>query len=148
MWCALTARRPNRPALDCAAARVIIATEVARRRLQHRATEAVLDTVGQPPPPPVRPAGLTDREVDVLRLLATGTGDKGIAVDLGITAKTVAHHIQHIYDKIGVRSRAGATLYALEHHLHRRGPPPRSPPRTGPRSGRCVRDCRRVASTH
>ena len=70
-------------------------------------------------PAPNWPDGLTDREIDVLRQLASGAADKRIAAELGITAKTVAHHVQHIYDKIGVRSRAGATLYALEHRLIR-----------------------------
>lgn len=41
------------------------------------------------------------------------------AADRGVTAKTVAHHVQHVYDKIGVRSRAGATLFAVEHRLVR-----------------------------
>jgi DNA-binding NarL/FixJ family response regulator len=63
------------------------------------------------------PAGLSDREVDVLRLVATGATNKDVARDLGITAKTAAHHVAHIYDKTGCRSRAGATLFALDHGL-------------------------------
>jgi DNA-binding NarL/FixJ family response regulator len=51
--------------------------------------------------------------------VAGGCSDKRIARELGITAKTVAHHVQHVYDKIGVRSRAGAALFAVEHRLVR-----------------------------
>jgi DNA-binding NarL/FixJ family response regulator len=64
-----------------------------------------------------RPAGLTEREVDVLRLIARGMVNKDMAVRLGISAKTVGHHIEHIYAKAGVTTRAGATLFAMEHNL-------------------------------
>ncbi len=47
------------------------------------------------------------------RQLARGSTDRQIAADLGITTKTVAHYVQHVYDKIGVRSRAGTTLFAV-----------------------------------
>ncbi len=57
--------------------------------------------------------------MEVLRQVARGASDRQIAADLGITTKTVTHHVQHVYDKIGVRSRAGATLFALEHRLLR-----------------------------
>lgn len=60
------------------------------------------------------PAGLTVRELDVLRLLATGMTNRQIAAALGISAKTVGTHIEHIYEKTGVRTRAGATLFAVE----------------------------------
>jgi DNA-binding NarL/FixJ family response regulator len=61
--------------------------------------------------------GLSEREVEVLRLLARGHSTKQIAAALVISPKTADHHIQHIYTKIGVSTRAGATLYAMEHHL-------------------------------
>lgn len=120
MWCALRAERPHRSAFEPAAARDEIAAAVQARILDRDATDAVLEAAAQDPvPPPDWPAGLTDREIDVLGQLASGAGDKQIAADLGITAKTVAHHVQHIYDKIGVRSRAGATLFAVENRLIR-----------------------------
>ena len=65
----------------------------------------------------VRPAGLTEREVDVLRLIARGHANKQVAVTLGISPKTVGHHVEHIYAKAGVTTRAGATLFAMEHGL-------------------------------
>ena len=71
------------------------------------------------------PAGLSDREVDVLRLIASGASSKDAARALHITAKTVAHHVEHIYDKIGCRSRAGATLFALNSGLTGPGAQPR-----------------------
>ncbi len=61
------------------------------------------------------PAGLTDREIDVLRLLATGANNRQIAQELVVSEKTVAHHLEHIYNKIGISSRAGAVFFAMEH---------------------------------
>ena len=62
-------------------------------------------------------AGLSEREVEVLRLLARGQTMKQVAEHLVISEKTVDSHIQHIYNKIGVSTRAGATLFAMENHL-------------------------------
>jgi pimeloyl-ACP methyl ester carboxylesterase/DNA-binding CsgD family transcriptional regulator len=63
------------------------------------------------------PAGLTDREVEVLRAVARGKRSKEVALELGISVRTVNHHINHIYEKVGVRGRAAITLFALEHDL-------------------------------
>ena len=79
----------------------------------------MLDAAGQARRP-VRtshPAGLTDREVEVLRLIARGYANKQVAAKLGIATKTVGHHVEHIYAKAGVATRAGATLFAMEHGL-------------------------------
>jgi DNA-binding NarL/FixJ family response regulator len=62
-------------------------------------------------------AGLSEREVEVLRLLARGNTTKQIAARLTISTKTADNHIQHIYNKVGVSTRAGATLFAMEQHL-------------------------------
>jgi DNA-binding CsgD family transcriptional regulator len=77
----------------------------------------VLDAAGQTSRPArvARPAGLTEREVEVLRLIARGHANKAVAARLGISPKTVGHHIEHIYAKAGVTTRAGATLFAMEH---------------------------------
>jgi DNA-binding CsgD family transcriptional regulator len=64
-----------------------------------------------------RPAGLTAREVDVLRLLAAGKTNREIAAELVISAHTVGRHVQNIFTKLGVSSRAAATAFAVEHHL-------------------------------
>jgi DNA-binding NarL/FixJ family response regulator len=60
---------------------------------------------------------LTPREVEVLRLLARGLSIKAIAAELTVAPKTVDAHIQHIYSKAGVSTRAAATLFAAEHDL-------------------------------
>lgn len=75
-----------------------------------------------PPTVPVRsaptyPAGLTTREVEVLRLLADGLTDVQIADKLILSPRTVHSHISTIYSKAGVTSRSAATRYAIEHNL-------------------------------
>jgi DNA-binding NarL/FixJ family response regulator len=60
---------------------------------------------------------LTPRELEVLLALARGQSNQAIGDDLGISAKTVGHHVQHVYTKAGVRSRAAATVWAFENDL-------------------------------
>ena len=67
-----------------------------------------------------RSAGLTDRELQVLRLVATGRSNRAIATNLGLSEKTVARHIANIFNKLDVSSRAAATAYAFEHRLTQR----------------------------
>lgn len=62
-------------------------------------------------------AGLTPREVEVLTLLGSGATNREIAARLGIAAKTVGNHVEHVYTKIGVSTRPGATLFAVQHGL-------------------------------
>ena len=66
---------------------------------------------------PSAPAGLTAREVEVLVLVARGGSTRTIADALGITPKTAGNHIEHIYSKIGVASRAEAAMFAMQHGL-------------------------------
>jgi DNA-binding NarL/FixJ family response regulator len=67
---------------------------------------------------PKRPAGeLTRREIDVLRLIASGLTNDEIATQLTLSERTVARHITNIYAKINVRTKAGATAYALRHGI-------------------------------
>ncbi len=61
--------------------------------------------------------GLTARELEVLRLVATGKTNRSIAADLFLSEKTVARHVSNIFTKLGVSSRAAATAYAYEHDL-------------------------------
>lgn len=88
-------------------------------RLGRSAVDAVLACTGhgRSVADVARPAGLTEREVDVLRLIARGRSNKEAARELGISAKTVGTHVEHIYAKAGVTTRAGATLFAMEHDL-------------------------------
>jgi DNA-binding CsgD family transcriptional regulator len=64
-----------------------------------------------------RPAGLTEREVEVLSLLAAGQANKEIAATLHLSAKTVSRHLTNIFNKIGVTSRTAATAFAFEQNL-------------------------------
>ena len=66
---------------------------------------------------PAPPCGLSEREVEVLGLLAHGMTNKQIAGKLYLSARTVQHHVAHIYDKIDRRTRAGAAMFAMEHRL-------------------------------
>src|SRR5207237_8225742 len=66
---------------------------------------------------PPFPAGLTAREVEVLRLLAQGWTDAQIAEHLVLSPRTVNRHTASLYSKLGVSSRAAATRYAIEHHV-------------------------------
>ena len=89
--------------------------EVKAGLLDGRAVDAVLS--GQGPKPHARRASaitLSDREMEVLRLVAHQHSNKAIARSLGISPKTVERHVTHVYDKLGVISRAGATLHAAE----------------------------------
>jgi DNA-binding NarL/FixJ family response regulator len=62
---------------------------------------------------------LTDRELEVLLVLARGRSNREIAEALGISVKTAGHHVQHVYEKVGVRSRVAATRWAYEQGLVR-----------------------------
>lgn len=84
---------------------------------------ALTEELGVADPRPRRrqkwPAGLTDREVEVLQQVAQGDTNRQIAQQLVISERTVAHHLEHIYDKIGISSRAAAVFFAMEHELLR-----------------------------
>ncbi len=109
--------RSHRPALSPAAAADEMCQEADQGRLAPDAVNAVLTAAGQPRRPVSRPAGLSERECEVLGLLARGMATKQMARQLGISPKTCDHHIQSLYAKAGVSTRAGATLFALEHGL-------------------------------
>jgi DNA-binding NarL/FixJ family response regulator len=95
----------------------MMTSEVHSGRLDAGAVKAVLEAAGQPTPRIERPAGLTPRETEVIGLLARGLQTKQIARALGISAKTADNHIQNVYAKIGVSSRAAAALFAMQHGL-------------------------------
>jgi HD-GYP domain-containing protein (c-di-GMP phosphodiesterase class II) len=119
VYYALTEPRPHRPAFSAEAAADEIRREVRAGLLDGDAVNYVLAAAGHRVQIGRRElaAGLSEREIEVLRLLARGHSTKQIAETLVISPKTADHHIQHIYTKIGVSTRAGATLYALEHDL-------------------------------
>jgi HD-GYP domain-containing protein (c-di-GMP phosphodiesterase class II)/DNA-binding CsgD family transcriptional regulator len=122
--------RAHRQALPPGAAAAELGREADAGRLAPEAVHAVLAAAGQEwpsrraagtgaehGPDGHRPAGLSERECEVLGLLARGLATKQVARRLGISPKTCDHHIQRLYGKAGVSTRAGATLFALEHGL-------------------------------
>jgi HD-GYP domain-containing protein (c-di-GMP phosphodiesterase class II) len=117
-YTAMTSDRPHRAALTPAAAAVELRAEACAGRLCPSATEAVLAAAGHVPQRRAgRPHGLTDREVEVLRWAARGLTNKEIAAQLVVSPRTVQHHLAHVYEKTGRRTRAGAALFAVEHGL-------------------------------
>jgi HD-GYP domain-containing protein (c-di-GMP phosphodiesterase class II) len=123
VYVALTSDRADRPAHSPADAAATIRRFVADGLLDSRAADAVLATAGHAHRAGSRaarasyPAGLTKREVEVLRLAARGLTTAAISEQLFISPKTADHHIQHVYTKIGVSTRAAAALWAMEHDL-------------------------------
>jgi response regulator RpfG family c-di-GMP phosphodiesterase/DNA-binding CsgD family transcriptional regulator len=117
----ITEDRAWRPGLERSAAAGELRREVAAGKLDRTAVDAVLGAAGHRSKSSRAdrgwPAGLTDREVDVLRSLARGNSNKQIAGALHISEATVHTHLINVYGKIGVSTRAGATLFALEHDL-------------------------------
>ncbi len=116
---ALTHDRPYRGARSPSAARTELGELVVAGRLDKRAVDGVLEAAGAAALD-VRqgyPADLTEREVEVLRLVAKGRTSKEIARALVITEKTAGHHVEHIYAKTGVSTRVGAALFAMRHDL-------------------------------
>jgi putative nucleotidyltransferase with HDIG domain len=111
---AMTQERAHRPARNQDEA----AAELAGiEGLDPEAVRAVLEAAGQPAPKPPRPAGLTDRQVEVLRLVSKGLSNPEIAKQLVISRRTAERHVQDIYSRIGVSSRAGAALFAMQNDL-------------------------------
>jgi HD-GYP domain-containing protein (c-di-GMP phosphodiesterase class II) len=115
---ARTEDRPYRPAMSAADAAAELRAEVAAGRLDGAAADAVLRAAGHR----VRrrrewPAGLTAREVEIVRLLARGLTAKAIAQRLVISPKTASSHIEHIYAKTGASNRAQLSYFAMKHGL-------------------------------
>ena len=116
---AMTHDRPYRPALAAERARAELREMVRAGACEKGSVDAVLEGAGAAPLD-VRqgyPVGLSEREVEVLRLIARGKTSKEIARALTITEKTAGHHVEHIYAKAGVCTRVGAALFAMEHDL-------------------------------
>jgi DNA-binding CsgD family transcriptional regulator len=117
---AMTQERPHRPALGADEAADALRDGARDGRLDPDAAAALMRATGLASSSRLRaaaPAGLSDREVDVLRLVARGLSNREIAERLVVSPRTAEHHVQHIYAKIGVSSRAAAALFAMEHDL-------------------------------
>ena len=122
MYVGLTTERADRPAFSADDAATELRELASRGVLERETADAVLTAAGHrkgrnPDPRPQYPGGLTRREVEVLRLAAMGLTTREIADRLFISPKTADHHIQHVYSKIEVRTRAAAALWAMQNDL-------------------------------
>ncbi len=110
---AMREARPHRAALDADRAASELGAMAKRGELCPDAVTAVLGAAGHAVRSPERPSGLTDRELEVLRLLVQGLTNKEIGTRLDISTKTAGHHVQHVLEKLGVTTRAAATMIAM-----------------------------------
>ncbi|GAB3972717.1 HD domain-containing protein [Streptomyces sparsus] len=117
VFAALTEPRPHRDAFTADEAAERLTREADSGALDRTACDLVLRAAGRRPSRARRPAGLTAREVDVLRLAARGLTNQQIGAELSISSRTVGHHLGHIYDKTGRRTRAGVAVFAMEQQL-------------------------------
>jgi DNA-binding NarL/FixJ family response regulator len=116
----MTEARPHREAMAAADAAAELRREVRAGRIDADAAADVLTAAGHPRTSArerARPAGLTARELEVLLLVARGASSGDVAEQLVIAEKTARNHIEHIYSKLGVSTRAEASLYAMRHGL-------------------------------
>ncbi|WP_328681575.1 HD domain-containing phosphohydrolase [Streptomyces sp. NBC_00322] len=117
VFAALTEPRAHREAHTVPAAADLLVQQAETGGLDREACAAVIEAAGLPKPRRVLPSGLTEREVEVLCLAARGLSNRQIGERLSISNRTVGHHLAHIYDKTGRRSRAGVAVFAMEHRL-------------------------------
>lgn len=116
-YASLTEPRPGRPSLTAEEAAHHLCWAVEEDRLDAKAADLVLVGAGQHAPRRTPPGRLTAREVEVLRLAARGRINREIAAQLYISERTVGHHLAHVYDKTGLRTRAGVAVWAVENGL-------------------------------
>ena len=115
---ALRQPRPHRPALGAGEAEQTVRDEVRGGRLDGDAVQAVLQAAGhRVRRRPGLPGGLTAREAEVLVRLGQGRPNPEIAAELHLSRKTVSSHVEHIYAKLGVKTRTEAALFAVRHGL-------------------------------
>jgi len=116
-FAAMTESRPYREARSRAEAAQALQADVLAGRLDAVAVGSVVEAAGLPRRRTAWPNDLTDREVEVLRVLARGLSNREIADTLVLSPRTVQHHLASVYDKINVRTRAGAAVFSIEHGL-------------------------------
>jgi HD-GYP domain-containing protein (c-di-GMP phosphodiesterase class II) len=109
--------RPHRSAMPPSEVADLLGQEVRSGRLDRDSVAAVLEAEGQRTQRLTRPAGLTEREAQVIGLIARGLQTKQVGRALGISTKTADRHVQNAYAKIGVSTRAAATVFAMQYGL-------------------------------
>jgi HD-GYP domain-containing protein (c-di-GMP phosphodiesterase class II) len=110
--------RPHRKAIAAAVAADRLEADAKAGRFDADAAAAVIEAAGlRRALRRSRPADLTERQVDVLRLVSRGLSNAEIAERLVLSRRTVEHHVQDIYAKIGASTRAGAAMFAMQHGL-------------------------------
>ena len=116
---AMTQPRAHRPRRSAEEAADVVVAEARAGRLDVDAARAIAQSAGATVAPIKRrdTGGLTERQVDVLRLVAAGLSNPQIARRLFISPRTAEHHVQDLYARIGVSSRAAAALFGMEHDL-------------------------------
>lgn len=118
VYVALTSTRPHRPAFGVAEAVRLLRGEAEAGALERTAVESVLAAAGQRRRARQDwPGGLSEREVQVVRLVAIGRSNPEIGALLGMSPRTAQKHVMHVYQKLGLESRAGLALWAMEHEL-------------------------------
>jgi len=118
---AMTQQRPHRPARPPEEAARAVEEAAGAGRFDPECVRALIEAAGERPTHGrgTWPLGLSDREVEVLRLVAGGLSNREVAEALVVSRRTAEHHVQHIYAKIGASTRAAAALFAMEHGLLR-----------------------------
>ena len=116
---AMTEHRPHRAALGSADAATELRRAARDGELDPEAVACVIEAAGlqRGRRKDLRPAGLSEREVEVLGLVARACSNREIGQQLHISRRTAEHHVQHIYTKLGLSSRSALALYAMEHDL-------------------------------
>lgn len=116
---ALVHPRPWRKAMSQQRACEVLISDVRAGRLPADVVDALLRETGQKraAAKALLPAGLTQREVEILACLIRGISNKDIADELGISPKTVENHLSRVYEKTGTNGRAQAGVFALKHHI-------------------------------
>jgi putative nucleotidyltransferase with HDIG domain len=117
VYVALRSARPQRPAFAGSQAPVELLKMVASGELDGRSVDAVLAAAGVQRPRPAPSRQLSERELQVIRLVAIGRTNREIGDLLGISPRTAQKHVMNVYAKVGLESRAGLALFAMEHSL-------------------------------
>jgi len=122
MYQAMRETRPHRRSIAREEVAATLEGEAEKGRLDREAVRAVLETAGERVPrgrprEGGYPGGLSDSEVEVLRLVSRGLTNKQVAAKLEIPARAVSHHLADAYEKIGVTTRAGAAMFAMKNGI-------------------------------